>query len=326
MHDDGRVLRPAGFAANEVPLLAAYLKKMCGDRVIAVVDSTNGLLDGPLRNAGIRVFRADPWDLPQRPVAGSVPAHALALRGRERAGGLVETDTENGTLKGRFDELDRGVESSAGREAELTRRGYCLTRGDAAAPRVALTFDDGPSEPYTGQVLDVLRDYGVAGTFFCVGLHASTAPGTLARIREEGHAVGNHTWSHPFLPDLTHDEMLFQLDATNKSIAEVTGEAPTLIRPPYGSRTPETLRWTADHDMTTVLWDRDSWDWAVPGPETIVENALDGISNGSIVLMHDGGGDRSQTIAALPVIIESLLTDGFQLVTVDRLRGSLLQS
>ncbi|QMU76672.1 polysaccharide deacetylase family protein [Streptacidiphilus sp. PB12-B1b] len=317
LHADGRAVPASRFRANDITGMVAHLHAVCGTGVTCVVDSTNGLLDGPLRDAGLRVLRADPWELPARPAGGSVPAHLLARRGAAAEGRLAETDTRSGSLKGR--DLDDMYRTSATIAEALAREGRCLKRGPAHLRQVALTFDDGPGGADTGRILDVLRDYGVPATFFCVGLHAQAEPATVARIADEGHAIGNHTWSHPFLPDLTRDEVLFQLDATARAIADVTGQQPTLVRPPYGAQTPDSMAWVADHGLTTVLWGQDTNDWSQPGAEAIRANALTGIGNGSVVLMHDAGGDRSQTVAALPGVIEALLADGYSLVTVDQM-------
>ncbi|WP_242579127.1 polysaccharide deacetylase family protein [Streptomyces sp. MST-110588] len=302
--------------------MVRHIAEQFGDDVVVMVDSTNGLLDGTLRAAGLRVFRLDPWDLPPRSAQGFSEALEMARRGLSGGDGLVETNDDSGTLTGRLDELRAGIAASADVAAELAGRGKFLERGPGVRRQVALTFDDGPTPPYTHRVLDILREYRVPATFFCVGLHAHTDPDSIVRIAEAGHGIGNHTWSHPFLPDLRRDEVLFQLESTNKAIEKVTGAPVEFLRPPYGSRTPESLTWLADQGMTTVLWDRDSCDWAMPGVDSIVDNALDGITNGSVVLMHDGGGDRSQTVAALPRIIEALIEDDYELVTVDRLTAA----
>ncbi|WP_407285033.1 polysaccharide deacetylase family protein [Streptomyces sp. BP-8] len=319
VHDGGRQVPPAEFRANDVQGIVQYLAETCGADVAVVVDSTNGLLDGPLRNVGLCVLRADPWNVPPRPDDGFVPAPELARCGAVERGSLTETDDRAGALTGREGELRRAIAASSSTEAALAGRGRLVTRGPGTARRVAVTFDDGPTQPYTDRVLDILRDYGVPATFFCVGLHAHADPASVARITEAGHSVGNHTWSHPYVPDLARDEMLRQLEWTNRSIAAATGATPRLARPPYGARTPESLGWLADQGMTTVLWDRDSGDWAAPGVPAIVDNAIVGVTSGSVILMHDGAGDRSQTVAALPRVIEALVQDGYELVTVDRL-------
>ncbi|MBK0386407.1 MULTISPECIES: polysaccharide deacetylase family protein [unclassified Streptomyces] len=328
VNTDGGRSRPAvRFGAGAQRDLIEFLKNLDsgegGDEVLALVESTNGLLDGPLMAAGIGVCRVDPWLLPERPGAGSVSAADLARHGLPVLSKTVRLTTEVGTLAGRIDELVVKIEASAEVEAELTRRGLCIERGSAAAPRVALTFDDGPHPLYTPRVLDILREYGVPATFFCVGLHADAHADTLASVAAAGHSIGNHTWSHPFLPDLTQEELYFQIDATNRAVERVTGTAPHLLRPPYGSRSPDILGWLADRGMTTVLWDNDPCDWASPGTESIVRTAVEQTANGSIVLLHDGNGDRSQTVEALPGIIEQLLATENKFVTVDEITASL---
>ena len=186
---------------------------------------------------------------------------------------------------------------------------------------IALTFDDGPNPPHTGRILDVLDRYGVPATFFCVGLHASAYTEEVARMSEAGHRLANHTWSHPFLPDLTVAELAAQLERTDEAIARVAGEqGPRLFRPPYGSRTPEIMSWLGETDAgRMVLWDVDANDWALPGADAIAGSVLARSRPGSIVLMHDGGGDRSQTADALPAVIEGLLARGYRFARVDEM-------
>jgi peptidoglycan/xylan/chitin deacetylase (PgdA/CDA1 family) len=265
------------------------------------------------------VYRADARSLPPRPPHGSAPARALAELGRTDPAALTRLHPSVGSLEGRGEEFLAHIASSAEAERELTRSGQWLVRGSAAQPDIALTFDDGPDPVRTPQVLDILRRYGVPATFFCVGMSACAFPELVARAVEEGHNVGNHTWSHPYLPDLSRDEVLRQVEATGAAIARVTGTVPTLLRPPYGGRTPDVLRWIAEQELTTVMWDVDTGDWAGPPAEAIVAEATTATTAGSIVLMHDGGGDRSGTVAALPAVLEDLLGRGFRLVPVDRL-------
>ncbi|UNO39354.1 polysaccharide deacetylase family protein [Streptomyces sp. MST-110588] len=326
VHTGGGGLTPWRVGAGQVDRLIARLKDLAasgGEEVAAVVESTNGLLDGPLLAAGLPVFRADPWLLPRRPHDASVGAGDLARHALASQDALVRLTTRTGTLAGRAGEMERHIEECAPAERELARRGLYVRRGPASAPKVALTFDDGPCPPYTGEILDVLRVHQVPATFFCVGLHADAHPEVLERIAAQGHHIGNHTWSHPYLPDLTRAELDFQIDATNRAVRRVTGTEPRLLRPPYGSRTPEVLRWLADRGMTTVLWDNDPCDWAVPGAEAIAGAVVEQTRNGSIVLMHDGGGDRSQTVAALPGIIGQLAARGHEFVTADEIATSL---
>jgi peptidoglycan/xylan/chitin deacetylase (PgdA/CDA1 family) len=203
----------------------------------------------------------------------------------------------------------------------MTASGRCLSHGDRARREVALTFDDGPRPPYTGRVLDVLERYGVPATFFCVGLNAGAYPEYLARMRAQGHGLGNHTWSHPFLPDLSRPQLVAQISRAGEAIAEAgDGVAPGLFRPPYGSRTPQVMDWLSEIDQTMVLWDVAPDDWMMPGADTVARNVLDQTRPGSVILLHDSGGDRSDTVAALPLIIEGLLARDYRFVLVDELR------
>jgi peptidoglycan-N-acetylglucosamine deacetylase len=293
------------------------------DDLVAVVDSTNGILDGRLMAAGLTVYRADPHQLGgDRPLFSSVPAPQIASVAQRGLAALTRLQRDRGTQTGREHDIEAFAVASTAELAARTAAGTCVSRGGDDRMEIALTFDDGPQPPYTGQVLDILARYGVPATFFCTGMYAAAWPEYLVRMREEGHTVANHTWSHPFLFELTRPQLTAQLDRTNEAIAAATGAAPTLFRPPYGSRTPEVLRWLAESGLTTVLWDVAPDDWQLPGADTIAARVLDEARPGSIVLLHDSGGDRSQTVAALAPIIEGLLGRGFTFVPVDRLRAA----
>jgi peptidoglycan/xylan/chitin deacetylase (PgdA/CDA1 family) len=315
------------FPAGQVGALTDHLLALdwsSDQPLICIVESTNGMLDGGLMSAGLRVHRADPWVLPARPAFGSVDAGSLARAGVTRLPELSRLVIESGTLTGRGDEHARWLGESEPGTAALTEAGRCLERARATDDKViALTFDDGPNPPYTGRILDVLDRYGVPATFFCVGLHASAHTEELARMTEAGHRLANHTWSHPFLPDLSAAELAVQLERTDEALAAVAGELGSrLFRPPYGSRSPEILSWLGEGNHgTMVLWDVDANDWALPGADAIARAVLDQARPGSIALMHDGGGDRSQTAEALPAIIEGLLDQDYRFVLVDEFTG-----
>jgi peptidoglycan-N-acetylglucosamine deacetylase len=320
LEGDGRAaLSAEPFPADRVVELIARLQAF-GDIGAVVVESTNGLVDARLAIAGLPVFRADPPGLPDRPLLGSVDACVLADRARTAPGTLTRITVDAGTLSGRITELRDGIESAAAAEAGLRAAGLCLSHGDRAVNRIALTFDDGPNPPYTNGVLDVLQRYEVPATFFTVGLHAAVFDQEIARISEQGHLLGNHTWSHPFLPDLSAAELREQITRTEEACRASGGTATRHFRPPYGSRTPrvlECLGAMGEHVIT--LWDVDTLDWARPGADAIADTALAEAAGGSIVLMHDGGGDRGQTVEALPALIEGLFERGFEFATVDAL-------
>jgi peptidoglycan-N-acetylglucosamine deacetylase len=307
------------FAGGDLAGLVAFLRatrERAGGHLVTVIDSTNGLLDPSLLAAGLDMYRVDAAALPARPAFGSVDAGILATVDPAL---LTRLAIPTGTIAGRSDETVAGIAASAGVERRLAGEGRFTAHGARDRTEVALTFDDGPDPRFTGAVLDLLRDHGVVATFFCTGMNVAAHPDLIARIAAEGHTVGNHTWSHPYLPELARDEVLRQIDATNAAVARVTGGAPVLARPPYGARTPEVLEWLASQGMTTVLWDVDPSDWASPGTDAIVEAVAAGIRPGSVVLMHDGGGDRWQTVAALPAVLSTLLDGGYTLVPLSRM-------
>ncbi len=183
---------------------------------------------------------------------------------------------------------------------------------------VALTFDDGPG-PYTPQVLDVLRRERVPATFFVVGtmlttFHRSTSSQLLA-----GDAIGNHTWSHAAMSRLAPAGQTAQIEQTTQALGSYGVPRPVLFRPPYGLWGPQTLPVMRGQRMLMVVWDIDTQDYEQPGVATIVQRAVGRARPGSIILMHDAGGNRSQTVAALPQVIRGLRRRGFRLVTVPRL-------
>ncbi|WP_405431245.1 polysaccharide deacetylase family protein [Micromonospora sp. NBC_00617] len=305
------------FGRGRLAALVAYVRTTAGS---AVVDSTNGIVDGQLMAAGLPVYRADPHVLPPRPGFGSVPAIDIARAAQRDLSALTRLERHRGTQTGREDELAAVIARSEPALAAATAAGRCLSHGDRARPEVALTFDDGPQPPYTGQVLDVLERYGVPATFFSVGLHAGGHPDELVRMREQGHQVGNHTWSHPFLQELSRTELADQVQRAGEAVATASGgPVPSCFRPPYGSRTPQVIGWLRELDPTVVLWDAEAEDWAMPGADVIARRILDRARPGSVILLHDGGGDRSQTVAALPPIIEGLLARGYRFVPVEAL-------
>jgi peptidoglycan/xylan/chitin deacetylase (PgdA/CDA1 family) len=317
---------PVHFPAGQVSALTDFLDdraRQLGAELTCVVDSTNGMVDGGLMAAGLRVVRADPWTLPDRPVLGSVDADTLARTAASRGADLTPLALQSGSLTGRSADHERSSRESAAEVVALTAAGRCLTSGprDQADKAVALTFDDRPHPPFTGRVLDVLDRYGVPATFFCVGLHASAHTESLARMAEAGHGLGDHTWSHPFLPDRSRRELEVQLERTDEAIESVAGARPVrLFRPPYGSRSRDVVSWLGrDGGPTTVLWDVDTGDWAMPGAGSIAATVLAQARPGSIVLMHDGGSDRSQTAEALPTVLEGLLDRGYRFVRVDEM-------
>jgi cellulose synthase/poly-beta-1,6-N-acetylglucosamine synthase-like glycosyltransferase/peptidoglycan/xylan/chitin deacetylase (PgdA/CDA1 family) len=196
------------------------------------------------------------------------------------------------------------------------------------ARTIALTFDDGPDPQWTPEVLDVLRRHHVPATFFVVGSQVARFPGLTHRLVTEGHEIGAHTFTHPQLADLPAWRRSLELSQTQMAIAYATGVSTSLLRPPYSSL-PDALddqSWPTVQDAgrrgyVAVLSDIDSRDWARPGVEAIMRNATPKGDDGAIVLMHDAGGDRAQTVAAIDRLIPALQQRGYRFSTVSEALG-----
>ncbi|MCK7624726.1 polysaccharide deacetylase family protein [Streptomyces sp. RS10V-4] len=210
-----------------------------------------------------------------------------------------------------------GETSRSGPGASPPRAEVAFTLPDRGR-EVALTFDDGPDPRHTPEILQVLRRYGVRATFFVVGECALAFPDLLHALADEGHAIGNHTWTHPQLTALPPDAVRGELGRTSALIEEVLGAPPALARAPYGDWDPLSLAVCAELGMSPVGWSVDSQDWTRPGPERIADTVLDALGPGAIVLCHDGGGDRVQTVQALEWYLPELLDLGYDPVRVPR--------
>jgi peptidoglycan/xylan/chitin deacetylase (PgdA/CDA1 family) len=193
-----------------------------------------------------------------------------------------------------------------------------VREGSAQSRDVAITFDDGPG-PYTPQVLDVLEREHAPATFFVIGQEIHDFGAATEREIRDGFVIGDHTENHPMLAHLSAHDQREQLFEQAARIELLGGRKPRLFRPPYGSFNATTFRVLAKMKMLMVLWSVDTDDYEQPGVETIVKRALEGAKPGAIILMHDAGGDREQTVAALPLLIHALRARGLQLVSVPRL-------
>ena len=177
---------------------------------------------------------------------------------------------------------------------------------------VALTIDDGPSPVYTPQVLQVLEKHGIHATFSMVGKNVAYYPQVAREVAHAGHLIANHTWSHANLPALHPAAMREEVTRAAVEIHAATGQRPSLFRAPYGAWSPALLEYCAGQGLTPLDWSVDPQDWARPGVSAIVQNILHNTHTGSIILEHDGGGDRSQTVAALKIVLPQLLDQGFR--------------
>ena len=191
----------------------------------------------------------------------------------------------------------------------------------SGARLVALTFDDGPWPGSTLAIVNILKAERVPGTFFEIGQQVKRSPQLSAAIVAAGNIVGNHSWSHPFLTKLKPAAVRKQITDTASAIKAATGVAPTLLRPPYGAINRNVWAQAAATHESVVLWNVDSLDWTRPGVNKIVATVQKEAGRASIVLMHDGGGPRAQTVAALPKVIAWFRARGYTFVNVAQMQA-----
>jgi peptidoglycan-N-acetylglucosamine deacetylase len=177
---------------------------------------------------------------------------------------------------------------------------------------VYLTFDDGPTPAYTPRVLALLARHRARATFFVVGRNAATWPGLVRRELAAGHGVGNHTWSHRRITGLRGAQLAAEVSATSAAIQRITGAPVRCLRPPFAAVDAASADRVRALGLRLVLWDVDPDDWLRPGARTIAGRVLGRVRSGDVVLMHDGGGDRSQTMAALEQVLATLSARGFR--------------
>ncbi|AFY54981.1 putative xylanase/chitin deacetylase [Rivularia sp. PCC 7116] len=183
---------------------------------------------------------------------------------------------------------------------------------------IALTFDDGPWEKTTQQTLDILKKNNVKATFFVVGKALQNNPRLGKQIVADGHAIANHTWNH-WYHFMNPQVAAFEIDKTTELIYKVTGVKTNLFRPPGGHLSNGLVAHAKNKKYATLMWSADSRDFQKPAPATMVNTVLKNARPGGIVLLHDGGGDRTNTVKALPQIINKLRQQGYSFVTIPEL-------
>ena len=190
---------------------------------------------------------------------------------------------------------------------------------------VYLTFDDGPGV-YTPEILSELEAKGAPATFFVLGEHAAQFPSLVQQEHAGGHGIGDHTWSHAALTELPPQQIRQELESTAVEIASLTGTRPTLWRPPYGAFNDTVTEIASSLGLSMRLWDVNPSDFDLPGTDVIVSRVVDNVSDGAIILLHDsspdGSEDRSQTVAALPTIIDTLRAAGYSFGSLSTVAGA----
>jgi len=187
--------------------------------------------------------------------------------------------------------------------------------------QLALTFDDGPNDPHTFNLLDVLAKHEVEATFFLIGKHVAAKPEIARRIAAAGHVIGNHTYKHPNLAFCSEARIRQELSDCKKILGETIGEHSTLFRPPFGARRPRVLKVARDLGFTPVCWSVTCYDWNPTSAERVARHAARQISGGDVILLHDGGhvaigADRAHTVAATAALITRYKDEGFSFVSL----------
>ncbi|MBS1717733.1 MAG: polysaccharide deacetylase family protein [Armatimonadetes bacterium] len=215
------------------------------------------------------------------------------------------------------------LQAQAKRDARRGNYLPVLIRGDHSKKWLALTFDDGPHPIYTLKLLDILKREKIPATFFVVGFMAEQYPQLIAAEAAGGHLIGNHTFSHVMLTHLPPREVQTEYRACNDLIEKLIGKRPAFCRPPGGDYDRDVILGAEANGLTTVLWTDDPGDYAQPGTHVIEQDTLKNLSNGGIILLHDG---VQQTLDVLPQIIEYAKKKGYTFVTVDAMSKELLQA
>lgn len=200
-----------------------------------------------------------------------------------------------------------------------------IASGDSKEKKVALTFDDGPDDIFTPQILDVLKEKNVKATFFVIGKRVEGYPEVMRRIVDECHLVGNHTWSHPDIMKISLEDAKQEVLKTEKVLKKYcqdSSDGIKIFRSPYGSIDPKRIEFFGDMGYKIISWNVDSLDWKGLSAEEVKTNILENVTKGSIILQHSAGGegeDLSGSVEALPEIIDVLKEEGFEFVTIDEI-------
>lgn len=192
---------------------------------------------------------------------------------------------------------------------------------------VCLTFDDGPNPEYTPQILDLLKAYDAKATFFIFGRFAEVYPEIVRRIVREHHEIGNHTYSHPTLTSLDLSEVEREIFEGEKAIQSAVEYRCRLFRPPYGIFSDEIVEKVQELNYEFMLWSRDMQvnDWELPGTDRMVDEIISNVKNGSVILMHDAGGNRDQTVETVAKVLPILKSLNYKFTTLSELMNSRIR-
>ncbi len=208
-------------------------------------------------------------------------------------------------------------------------RAFC--RGHRGSKQIALTFDDGPNDPHTYTLLDVLSTHNVQTTFFLIGRYVRQRPDIVAEIAKRGHVIGNHTFAHPLLTFQSASRIRSEISQCRDAIHDVVGEHSNLFRPPWGARRPAVFRIVRQLGLEPVMWNITGYDWKAPSAEYIEQKVSPKIHGGDVILLHDGGHasfgtDRSATITAVERLLARHTAEGYEFVSIPTMMAPRLTS
>ena len=195
--------------------------------------------------------------------------------------------------------------------------------------QLALTYDDGPNDPHTLRLLDVLARHNVRATFFLIGGYVRQRPDIAREVAKAGHVIGNHTFTHPLLTFNSSDQLRTQLASCESALTESVGGHSNLFRPPFGGRRPAVLRVARQMGLEPIMWNVTGYDWNAPSVEYIERKVTNKVRGGDVILLHDGGhrsfgADRSFTVAATDRLISRYKSEGFEFVTIPEMRKTVV--
>ena len=204
--------------------------------------------------------------------------------------------------------------------------GRTFAGGFRGSKQIALTYDDGPNDPHTLKLLDVLARHDVQATFFMIGRYVQKQPDIARAVAQAGHVIGNHTFSHPLLIFESAARTRIQLVDCGRALKDALGEHSNLFRPPFGGRRPATLRVARALGLETVMWNVTGYDWSAPPAAVIEKKVVRQMRGGDVILLHDGGhralgADRAQTVIATDNLIRRYKDQGYEFVTVEEMKA-----
>jgi peptidoglycan-N-acetylglucosamine deacetylase len=202
--------------------------------------------------------------------------------------------------------------------------GHTFTGLGRRSKHLALTYDDGPNDPHTQHLLDVLARHNVHATFFLIGRYVQQRPGIVRELVEAGHVVGNHTFTHPLLTFKSARELWSQLENCAGALTDAVGEHSNLFRPPFGGRRPAVWRIARQMGLEPIMWNVTGYDWDASSAEQIERKVASQVRGGNVILLHDGGhrdfgADRSYTVTATDRLISRYQSEGYEFVTIPQM-------